>query len=49
MPTLQTRGPLTTVREVHDGRITLWRDYFDLQSFMDQMAARPTGESEPTG
>ena len=41
--------PVTGVWEVHDGRITLWRDYFDLQSFTDQMAARPNGGSEPTG
>jgi limonene-1,2-epoxide hydrolase len=27
------------VWEVHDGRISLWRDYFDLQTFTDQLQA----------
>ena len=40
--------PVAGVWEVNDGRITLWRDYFDLQSFTEQMAARPAGWSEPT-
>ena len=40
--------PVAGVWEVHDGRITLWRDYFDLQSFTEQMAARPAAGSEPT-
>ena len=26
------------VFEVHDGRITLWRDYFDLASYQRQLA-----------
>ena len=30
---------VTGVWEVADGRITLWRDYFDLQGLMDQMSA----------
>jgi limonene-1,2-epoxide hydrolase len=30
--------PVTGVWEVVDGRITLWRDYFDLQSYRKQMA-----------
>jgi len=29
---------VTGVWEVADGRITLWRDYFDLQGMMEQMA-----------
>jgi limonene-1,2-epoxide hydrolase len=32
--------PVTGVWEVHDGKITLWRDYFDLQMVMSQ--APPT-------
>lgn len=24
--------------EVHDGRITAWRDYFDMKQFQDQLA-----------
>jgi len=31
--------PVAGVWVVVDGRITLWRDYFDLQGFMDQMTA----------
>jgi limonene-1,2-epoxide hydrolase len=31
--------PVTGVWEVHDGRITLWRDYFDLGDFQNQLAA----------
>lgn len=23
--------------EVHDGRITAWRDYFDMKQFQDQL------------
>jgi len=30
--------PVAGVWEVHDGRITLWRDYFDLDSMMKQMS-----------
>jgi limonene-1,2-epoxide hydrolase len=28
--------PVTGVWEVHDGRITLWRDYFDLATYANQ-------------
>ncbi|HET6873720.1 MAG TPA: SgcJ/EcaC family oxidoreductase [Acidimicrobiales bacterium] len=31
--------PVMGVFEVHDGLITAWRDYFDLNQFMSQMAA----------
>ena len=31
--------PVAGVWVVTDGRITLWRDYFDLQGFMAQMSA----------
>ena len=31
--------PVTGVWEVHDGRITLWRDYFDEAMFRTQMPA----------
>jgi limonene-1,2-epoxide hydrolase len=31
--------PVAGVFEVHDGRITLWRDYFDLRTFEEQMSA----------
>jgi limonene-1,2-epoxide hydrolase len=31
--------PVAGVWHVRDGRITLWRDYFDLQGLMDQMSA----------
>ncbi len=31
--------PVAGVWEVADGRITLWRDYFDLQGLMAQMTA----------
>ena len=30
--------PVAGVWEVHDGLITLWRDYFDLQQMMNQMS-----------
>ena len=30
--------PLAGVFEVTDGKITLWRDYFDLATYRDQMA-----------
>ena len=30
--------PVAGVWEVHDGRITLWRDYFDLDGMMKQMS-----------
>jgi limonene-1,2-epoxide hydrolase len=29
--------PVAGVWEVHDGRITLWRDYFDMDSFNRQL------------
>jgi limonene-1,2-epoxide hydrolase len=29
--------PVTGVWEVVDGKITLWRDYFDLQTYMKQL------------
>jgi limonene-1,2-epoxide hydrolase len=29
--------PVAGVFEVHDGRITLWRDYFDMTTFTDQL------------
>jgi limonene-1,2-epoxide hydrolase len=32
--------PVTGVWEVHEGLITLWRDYFDLATFTKQMPAR---------
>jgi limonene-1,2-epoxide hydrolase len=31
--------PVAGVFEVHDGRITLWRDYFDMTTFTDQLTA----------
>ncbi|MPY94452.1 MAG: limonene-1,2-epoxide hydrolase [Acidimicrobiia bacterium] len=31
--------PVTGVFEVHDGRITFWRDYFDNGMFMSQLKA----------
>ena len=34
--------PVTGVWEVHDGRITLWRDYFDEPTFRRQMPPPPT-------
>jgi limonene-1,2-epoxide hydrolase len=30
--------PVAGVFEVHDGKITLWRDYFDLQAFTAQIS-----------
>jgi limonene-1,2-epoxide hydrolase len=35
--------PVAGVFEVHDGRITLWRDYFDLRTFETQMAGGAPG------
>jgi limonene-1,2-epoxide hydrolase len=29
--------PVTGVWEVVDGKITLWRDYFDLQTYLKQL------------
>ena len=31
--------PVTGVWEVHDDKITLWRDYFDLATYRDQIPA----------
>ena len=31
--------PVTGVYEVHDGRITYWRDYFDVATLMSQLPA----------
>jgi len=31
--------PVTGVWEVHDGKIKLWRDYFDLSTYRDQLPA----------
>jgi limonene-1,2-epoxide hydrolase len=36
--------PVAGVFEVHDGLVTLWRDYFDLRTFEQQMA----GTASPT-
>jgi limonene-1,2-epoxide hydrolase len=33
--------PVTGVWEVRDGRITLWRDYFDLETYRRQTSPRP--------
>ena len=41
--------PVAGVFEVHDGRITLWRDYFDMTTFTDQLTAlagSPGGNTE---
>ncbi|MDH3755206.1 MAG: nuclear transport factor 2 family protein [Acidimicrobiia bacterium] len=42
MPTGWIELPVAGVFEVSDGKISLWRDYFDLATFQDQMAAPPT-------
>jgi limonene-1,2-epoxide hydrolase len=34
--------PVAGVFELRDGRIALWRDYFDLQTFMGQMSPSPS-------
>ena len=39
MPTGWIELPVTGVYEVHDGRITLWHEYFDLATIQNQMAA----------
>ena len=31
--------PVTGVYEVHDGKITYWRDYFDMPTIMSQLPA----------
>jgi limonene-1,2-epoxide hydrolase len=40
--------PVTGVWEVHDGRITLWRDYFDETTYREQVAAvaSPAGSED---
>ena len=41
--------PVAGVFEVHDGRITLWRDYFDMTTFTNQLtelAGSPGGDTE---
>jgi limonene-1,2-epoxide hydrolase len=35
--------PVAGIFEVHDGLIRLWRDYFDLRTFEQQMAGEPPG------
>jgi limonene-1,2-epoxide hydrolase len=39
MPTGWIELPVTGVYEVHDGRITLWHEYFDLATIQNQMTA----------
>jgi limonene-1,2-epoxide hydrolase len=39
MPTGWIELPVTGVYEVHDGRITVWHEYFDLATIQKQMAA----------
>ena len=39
MPTGWIELPVTGVYEVHDGRITVWHEYFDLATIQNQMAA----------
>jgi limonene-1,2-epoxide hydrolase len=39
MPTGWIELPVTGVYEVHNGRITLWHEYFDLATIQNQMAA----------
>jgi limonene-1,2-epoxide hydrolase len=40
-PTGWVELPVTGVFEVHDGRITVWRDYFDVATFQSGIAALP--------
>lgn len=37
LPTGNISIPVTGVFEIRDGKIALWRDYFDLQTFVNQM------------
>jgi limonene-1,2-epoxide hydrolase len=37
--------PVTGIWEVHDGLITLWHEYFDLQTIMSQMATTESSSS----
>ncbi len=39
MPTGWIELPVTGVYEVHDGRITVWHEYFDLGTIQKQMPA----------
>ena len=39
MPTGWIELPVTGVYEVHGGRITVWHEYFDLATIMNQMPA----------
>ena len=42
--------PVAGVFEVgDDGRITLWRDYFDMKMYTDQMAAPRRARERPVG
>ena len=45
-PTSGSSFPVTGVFEVHDGRITFWRDYFDAADDHVPMAQRVTRGSE---
>jgi limonene-1,2-epoxide hydrolase len=38
MPSKRIEIPVMGSFEVHDGKITAWRDYFDLNMFMSQLA-----------
>ena len=38
MPNGKVELPVMGTFEVRDGKISAWRDYFDLKQFMDQMA-----------
>jgi limonene-1,2-epoxide hydrolase len=38
------RLPVAGVFEFREGRIALWRDYFDLQNFTDQLTGRPADQ-----
>jgi len=35
--------PVSGVFEVHDGKITLWRDYFDMTTMMESVGALAAG------
>ena len=43
IPLAKVHGPagVRGVREVHDGRITVWREYFDAPTLMNIMKAWP--------
>jgi limonene-1,2-epoxide hydrolase len=41
--------PVTGVWEVHDGRITLWRDYFDETTYREQVAAAASPDGSEDG